>query len=77
MVFYCNLYYIVVLAWALYYLFASISAASTGSDLPWATCGNDWNTPDCFSVASCEGAGNGTACNGGKGSVDAAVEFWE
>lgn len=31
--------YIVILAWAFFYLFSSFSA-----ELPWATCGNDWNT---------------------------------
>uniref|UniRef100_A0A3Q3FMC5 Transporter n=1 Tax=Labrus bergylta TaxID=56723 RepID=A0A3Q3FMC5_9LABR len=31
--------YIVILAWAFFYLFSSFSA-----ELPWATCGNYWNT---------------------------------
>eukprot|EP00064_Thunnus_orientalis_P012706 superscaffoldBa00001982_g12741 len=31
--------YIIIIAWAFFYLFSSFSA-----DLPWATCGNYWNT---------------------------------
>lgn len=31
--------YIIVIAWAFFYLFSSFSA-----ELPWATCGNYWNT---------------------------------
>ncbi|XP_017276824.1 sodium- and chloride-dependent betaine transporter isoform X2 [Kryptolebias marmoratus] len=35
--------YIMILVWAFFYLFSSFK-----SDLPWATCGNDWNTDSCF-----------------------------
>ncbi|MEQ2292174.1 hypothetical protein AMECASPLE_020378 [Ameca splendens] len=31
--------YIIILAWAVFYLFSSFS-----SDLPWASCGNYWNS---------------------------------
>ncbi|XP_013386200.1 sodium-dependent proline transporter-like isoform X3 [Lingula anatina] len=36
------IYYNVIIAWTLYYLFASMTA-----DLPWAHCNNTWNTPLC------------------------------
>ncbi|CAD5119546.1 DgyrCDS8146 [Dimorphilus gyrociliatus] len=39
-----NTYYIVILAWALFYLYQSFSVV-----LPWATCGHKWNTPACRS----------------------------
>ncbi|KAL8560974.1 hypothetical protein ACOMHN_061188 [Nucella lapillus] len=39
-----NTYYIVVLAWAVFYLVSSLS-----QQLPWASCGNAWNTPSCLS----------------------------
>lgn len=37
-----NFYYIVVLAWALFYLFSSFTI-----DLPWGSCDHEWNTGGC------------------------------
>jgi len=37
------LFYNVIVAWCVYYLFASMT-----SQLPWQTCGNEWNTPFCM-----------------------------
>lgn len=37
--------YIIIIAWAFFYLFSSFSA-----ELPWATCGNYWNTGRIFPV---------------------------
>ncbi|XP_076469703.1 sodium- and chloride-dependent GABA transporter 1-like [Babylonia areolata] len=39
-----NTYYIVVLAWAVFYLVSSLTR-----NLPWAACDNTWNTPNCLS----------------------------
>lgn len=37
-----NVYYIVILAWAIFYFFMSLRA-----DVPWRTCDNPWNSVNC------------------------------
>ena len=37
-----NCFYNVILTWAIYYFFASFTR-----NLPWDSCGNDWNTDMC------------------------------
>ncbi|KAM4610477.1 sodium- and chloride-dependent creatine transporter 1 [Polymixia lowei] len=44
-VFFCNTYYIMVLAWGFYYFIKSFN-----STLPWSTCDNEWNTPSCIEI---------------------------
>ncbi|XP_063071115.1 sodium- and chloride-dependent GABA transporter 2-like [Engraulis encrasicolus] len=58
--------YIVVLAWSFFYLFSSFS-----SELPWASCGNPWNTDNCVNATN---VSNGsTSLNSTSSSV---MEFW-
>ncbi|KAJ9581098.1 hypothetical protein L9F63_023719 [Diploptera punctata] len=40
-----NVYYIVILAWAIFYFFMSLRA-----DVPWRTCNNYWNTRYCVNA---------------------------
>ncbi|XP_075066690.1 sodium- and chloride-dependent GABA transporter 2-like [Mixophyes fleayi] len=62
-----NFYYIVVLAWAFFYLFNSFT-----SDLPWASCNHTWNTVSCLDFHTSNTTQNVTA--NGTSSV---IEFWE
>ncbi|XP_076839804.1 sodium- and chloride-dependent creatine transporter 1 isoform X1 [Brachyhypopomus gauderio] len=41
-VFFCNTYYILILAWGLYFLVHSFTYP-----LPWTSCSQEWNTPNC------------------------------
>lgn len=45
MAFWLNCFYIVVLAWAMYYVYASLA----WDDVPWRTCDKPWNTIYCKS----------------------------
>lgn len=83
-----NVYYIVILAWALFYFFMSLRA-----DVPWRTCSNFWNTKNCVnpyerSALSCwKAVVNGTqqnVCALAAGTnvsqsalTDPVKEFWE
>jgi len=42
-----GLYYNMIIAWTIYYLFASFT-----SELPWDTCENDFNTQFCFNIGA-------------------------
>lgn len=57
-------FYIVVVSWSIWYLFASI-----GTSLDWATCDQYYNLPTCVPVN-----GNVTAISNGTASVE---EYWE
>ncbi len=45
--FYTDFYYNVVISWGVYYLFGSFV-----KHLPWSSCGNIWNTKDCYEINS-------------------------
>ena len=69
-----NIYYIVILAWALLYMIFSFQ-----SPLPWSTCGNKWNTAQCMTIARANEshlAGYLNAANSSR-RFDSTVEFWE
>ncbi|XP_064608098.1 sodium- and chloride-dependent creatine transporter 1-like [Liolophura sinensis] len=81
--FYSNLYYNVILAWVLYYLFSSLTTV-----LPWSTCGNPWNSDNCsehhWSVNSTHATYNWTSWQNASftnvsdfRAMDPATEYWE
>ncbi|XP_033754296.1 sodium- and chloride-dependent GABA transporter 3-like [Pecten maximus] len=59
-----NIYYVMVLIWSAFYFVMSLT-----SELPWATCDNEWNTPMCVTEAT----HNSTTMNL---TIDSTVEFW-
>ncbi|XP_073932424.1 sodium- and chloride-dependent betaine transporter isoform X4 [Castor canadensis] len=66
---YLNIYYIIVLAWALFYLFSSFT-----SELPWTTCTNSWNTEHCVDFLNHSGA---SAVTHSENFTSPVMEFWE
>ncbi|XP_058273602.1 sodium- and chloride-dependent GABA transporter 2-like isoform X2 [Hemibagrus wyckioides] len=62
-VIYLNIYYIVVLAWAVFYLFSCFQ-----STLPWISCTNEWNTQFCHTY-------NTSLLNSGLNGTDADWSF--
>jgi len=78
--FHLNVYYAVILAWSLRYFFASMS-----EELPWSTCGNEWNSENCFvygnqlqsNDSSVTTVGYTTGSNHTNATVSSVREFWE
>ncbi|XP_041083114.1 sodium- and chloride-dependent GABA transporter 2-like isoform X1 [Polyodon spathula] len=66
---YSSIYYIVILAWALFYFFHSFSW-----ELPWASCRNTWNTGTCVEFDKQNLTSNWTVPNN---ATSPAMEFWE
>ncbi|KAM4587452.1 sodium- and chloride-dependent GABA transporter 3 isoform 1-T2 [Odontesthes bonariensis] len=62
-----NVYYIVILSWAIFYLFNCFT-----TELPWATCGHYWNTENCVDDYR-DNATNITNTN----VTSPVIEFWE
>uniref|UniRef100_A0A8D2LYM2 Transporter n=1 Tax=Varanus komodoensis TaxID=61221 RepID=A0A8D2LYM2_VARKO len=63
-----NFYYIIVLAWALFYLFSSFTI-----NLPWGSCDHDWNTENCVEFQKANSSLNIT----GENATSPVIEFWE
>nr|VZI10603.1 unnamed protein product [Spirometra erinaceieuropaei] len=65
-----NMYYNIVMAWTLFYLFASFT-----STLPWSVCSGFWNTPNCDENTT------DTVANHSRNSsllaTDPVTEYWE
>ncbi|KAK3084720.1 hypothetical protein FSP39_017995 [Pinctada imbricata] len=80
-----GMYYNTIIAIALYYMISSFR-----SEVPWASCDNDWNTPGCTSLASYNKSSNYTdpaawqyyqnkvlGANNSKGIHDIGPPKWE
>uniref|UniRef100_A0A8C4SV92 Sodium- and chloride-dependent GABA transporter 2-like n=1 Tax=Erpetoichthys calabaricus TaxID=27687 RepID=A0A8C4SV92_ERPCA len=66
---YSAIIYIIVLAWALFYLFQSFSTV-----LPWASCNNTWNTATCKEFDKSGLSANRTEV---ENATSPALEFWD
>ncbi|XP_036375596.1 sodium- and chloride-dependent GABA transporter 2-like [Megalops cyprinoides] len=64
-----NVYYVVVLAWGIFYLSFSFSW-----DLPWSSCNNTWNTETCVEFQRRNDSVNYTSVENATSPV---IEFWE
>ncbi|TRY85112.1 hypothetical protein DNTS_023050, partial [Danionella cerebrum] len=62
-----NVYYVVILAWAIFYLFNCFT-----TELPWASCGHYWNTENCVDYNN-ESIANLTT----PYATSPVMEFWE
>ncbi|XP_017263665.1 sodium- and chloride-dependent GABA transporter 2-like isoform X2 [Kryptolebias marmoratus] len=69
-IFYTNISYTVILAWAFFYFFSSFSG-----ELPWTTCNNTWNTDNCVIINNYNATANWTSSvNVSSSSV---MEYWQ
>lgn len=66
-----NIYYIVILAWGLYYLFQSFHP-----ELPWASCKNAWNTENCIEDTLRKNMSHWAPPNS-TNFTSPVTEFWE
>ncbi|XP_034470661.1 sodium- and chloride-dependent GABA transporter 2-like [Hippoglossus hippoglossus] len=65
---YTVMYYIVILAWGVFYLFSSFN-----SELPWASCNNTWNTGECVDFLVNHSSNNSKSPN----ATSPFGEFWQ
>ncbi|PNJ67805.1 SLC6A11 isoform 3 [Pongo abelii] len=65
-----NVYYIIILAWAIFYLSNCFT-----TELPWATCGHEWNTENCveFQKLNVSNYSHVSLQN----ATSPVMEFWE
>ncbi|KAM6970095.1 sodium- and chloride-dependent GABA transporter 2-like [Aplochiton taeniatus] len=61
--------YVIILAWAFFYLFSSFSY-----ELPWASCGNYWNTDSCLDISKQDLSANMTLR---LNTTQPVMEFWQ
>ncbi|KFO37926.1 Sodium-dependent noradrenaline transporter [Fukomys damarensis] len=72
MAFYVGFYYNAIIAWSLYYLFASFTL-----NLPWTDCGHTWNSPNCTDPKLFNSSALGNHTKYSKYKFTPAAEFYE
>jgi len=70
-VFFLDIYYCIIIAWTLFYLLATFISIP---ELPWGTCGNWWNSVNCFDGDHVANVSAPVKHNGSKTPVE---EYWD
>ncbi|XP_074200447.1 sodium- and chloride-dependent GABA transporter 3 isoform X2 [Camelus bactrianus] len=65
-----NVYYIIILAWAVFYLSNCFT-----TELPWATCGHEWNTENCVEFQKLNVSNHSHVSL--QNATSPVMEFWE
>ncbi|XP_032314849.1 sodium- and chloride-dependent GABA transporter 3 isoform X2 [Camelus ferus] len=65
-----NVYYIIILAWAIFYLSNCFT-----TELPWATCGHEWNTENCVEFQKLNVSNHSHVSL--QNATSPVMEFWE
>ncbi|XP_070319437.1 sodium- and chloride-dependent GABA transporter 3 isoform X1 [Odocoileus virginianus] len=65
-----NVYYIIILAWAIFYLSNCFT-----TELPWATCGHEWNTENCVEFQKLNATNHSHVSL--QNATSPVMEFWE
>uniref|UniRef100_A0A8C6N2G5 Transporter n=1 Tax=Mus spicilegus TaxID=10103 RepID=A0A8C6N2G5_MUSSI len=65
-----NVYYIIILAWAIFYLSNCFT-----TELPWATCGHEWNTEKCVEFQKLNFSNYSHVSL--QNATSPVMEFWE
>uniref|UniRef100_A0A4W2BSN5 Transporter n=1 Tax=Bos indicus x Bos taurus TaxID=30522 RepID=A0A4W2BSN5_BOBOX len=65
-----NVYYIIILAWAIFYL-----SNCFATELPWATCGHEWNTENCVEFQKLNATNHSHVSL--QNATSPVMEFWE
>ncbi|CAH1801941.1 unnamed protein product [Owenia fusiformis] len=64
-----GMYYNTIIAWSMYYLFASFRL-----EVPWASCGNAWNTENCTALSDLSGKNKSDFVNQ---TLSSSEEYYE
>ncbi len=77
MAIHCNVYFILLMVWAMHFLFTTINAVIfEDGTLPWMRCDAWWNTPNCRNNLV-NVTGSSADVSNFSNSVESTEEYWE
>ena len=76
LVFFLDIYYCIIIAWTLFYLIASFANIH---QLPWGTCGNEWNDHRCYDSEHHVGGGANDShpMAAGNDTMSPVEQYWD